>query len=234
VSGKPVDRFDAHAPARAIELLVERLLDGERVAMVTDAGTPVVSDPGDKLVRSALDAGVSVVSLPGASAVLAALAASGLAGDGRFRFVGFLPRDGVARRDAIAMVCETPECVVLFEAPNRLRGTLEALAQATPQRRACVARELTKMHEECVRGTLQELAADDRDWIGEIAAVLGPYDPAERSDRIDDAALEAEIMRAVTTGERAKSIAERLAAWSGRTRREIYSKVLAARSTETS
>ena len=93
VSGKPLERLDAHASAAGIERLALRLLGGERIAMVTDAGTPVVSDPGDKLVRAAVDAGVLVVPVPGASAVLASLAASGLAGDGRFRFVGFLPRD---------------------------------------------------------------------------------------------------------------------------------------------
>ena len=229
VSGKPLERLDAHASSVAIARLVERLMDGDEMAIVTDAGTPVVSDPGDKLVRAALDAGASVVPVPGASAVLAALAASGLASDGRFRFVGFLPRDGAARRGAIAIVCETPESVVLFESPKRVAETLVSLAQATPMRQACVARELTKVHEEWVRGTLDELAASNRTWKGEIAIVLGPYDPAERSDRVDDAALDAEIERAVATGERPKAIAERLAAWSGRTRREIYSKVLLAR-----
>jgi 16S rRNA (cytidine1402-2'-O)-methyltransferase len=230
VSGKPLERLDAHASAAGIERLALRLLGGERIAMVTDAGTPVVSDPGDKLVRAAVDAGVLVVPVPGASAVLASLAASGLAGDGRFRFVGFLPRDGAARRDAIGLVCETPESVVIFEAPQRVRETLTSLAQATPMRQACVARELTKVHEEWVRGTLEQLAADGREWMGEIAVVLGPYDPAERGESVDEEALEQEIQRAVAQGERPKTIAERLAAWSGRTRREIYSRVLLARS----
>jgi 16S rRNA (cytidine1402-2'-O)-methyltransferase len=232
VRGKPVSRLDAYASRAAISLLVERLLIGERIALVTDAGTPGVSDPGERLVTAALEAGVSVVAVPGASAVLAALAASGLSGDGRFRFVGFLPRDGAARRAAIAVVCETPETVVLFEAPQRVRETIAAVAQATPMRRACVARELTKVHEEWVRGTLRELAEDAREWIGEIAIVLGPYDPAERGDRVDDAALDREIESALAAGERPKTIAERLAAWSGRKRREIYSRVLSLRSTK--
>ncbi len=230
IGGKPVERLDAHASGDAISRLIGLILEGERVAMVTDAGTPAVSDPGNKLVTAAVDAGASIIALPGASAVLTALAASGLAGDGRFRFVGFLPRDGAARREAIAVVCETPESVVLFEAPQRVQQTLAALAQATPTRRACVARELTKVHEEWIRGTLDDLATDPREWIGEIAIVLGPYEPAERGDHVDDATLDREIESAVAAGERPKTVAERLAAWSGRTRRDIYSRVLAVRS----
>jgi 16S rRNA (cytidine1402-2'-O)-methyltransferase len=230
VTGKPVERLDAHASTEAIARLVHHMSEGERLALVTDAGTPVVSDPGDKLVTAALEGGVTVVPIPGASAVLTALAGSGLAGDGRFRFVGFMPRDGVERREAIALVCETPESVVLFEAPSRTGDTLTDLASATPTRQACVARELTKIHEEWVRGTLSDLAGTAREWIGEIAIVLGPYEPDERAHRIDDAALDSEIERAIAAGERPKTVAERLAAWSGRTKREIYAKALSARS----
>jgi 16S rRNA (cytidine1402-2'-O)-methyltransferase len=226
IEGKPVDRLDAHAGPREIERVVERLRAGERVALVTDAGTPGVSDPGEALVQAAIEAGVGVVPIPGASAVLAAIAASGLAGDGRFRFVGFLPRDGGARREAIAMVCATPEAVVIFESPARTQATLGELAEATPARRACVARELTKMHEEIVRGTCAELAADTRAWLGEVAIVLGPHDPGERSERVDDAALDARIDEALSRGEHARAVADKLAAWSGRPRREVYARVV--------
>jgi 16S rRNA (cytidine1402-2'-O)-methyltransferase len=186
-----------------------------------------VSDPGEALVEAAVAAGVPVVAVPGPSAVLAALVASGLAGDGRFRFVGFLPREGSARRDAIALVSETPETVVLYEAPSRTAATLRDLADATPDRRACVARELTKVHEEMVRGTLAELAADAREWIGEIAIVLGPHAPAAREAAIDDAALDARIDEGLARGEHARTIAEKLAAWSGRPKRTVYERVIA-------
>src|SRR5579884_3535616 len=109
IAGKPVDRLDAHASRADVAHAVERLSGGESLALVTDAGTPGVSDPGEALVEQAAASGVRVVAIPGPSAVLAALVASGLAGDGRFRFVGFLPRDGSARRDAIALVAGTPE-----------------------------------------------------------------------------------------------------------------------------
>jgi 16S rRNA (cytidine1402-2'-O)-methyltransferase len=226
IAGKPVERLDAHAGQRDVARVVERLAASERVALVTDAGTPGVSDPGEALVRAALDAGATVVPIPGASAVLAAIVASGLAGDGRFRFLGFLPREGPPRREAIALVCETPEAVVLFEAPGRVRATLGELADATPGRGACVARELTKVHEEFVRSSCADLAADEREWIGEIVIVLGPHAPEDRTVRIDDAALDARIDEALARGDHARTVADRLAAWSGRPRRQVYERVV--------
>jgi 16S rRNA (cytidine1402-2'-O)-methyltransferase len=226
VTGKPVDRLDAHADERDVSRVLAHLVGGESVALVTDAGTPGVSDPGEALVQAAIAAGVTVVPIPGASAVLAAIAASGLAGDGRFRFVGFLPREGTARRTAIAQVCETPEAVVLFEAPGRVRDTLGELADATPDRGACVARELTKMHEEFVRSTCAALAADEREWLGEVVIVLGPHAPADREARVDDASLDARIDEALARGDHVRSAADRLAAWSGRPRRAVYERIL--------
>ena len=226
IAGKPVDRFDAHASAHDVARVVARLALGERIALVTDAGTPVVSDPGETLVAAAIAAGAAIVPIPGPSAVLAAIGACGLAGEGRFRFVGFLPRDGAARREAIALVCETPESVVLFEAANRVKATLREIADATPERGVCVARELTKIHEEFVRSTCVELAGDPRDWVGEIAIVLGPHRPADRAARVDDAALDARIDEALARGDHARSTADRVAAWSGRPRREVYERIL--------
>jgi 16S rRNA (cytidine1402-2'-O)-methyltransferase len=226
IAGKTVERFDAHANDRDLARVVARLVEGERIALVTDAGTPGVSDPGASLVEAAIAAGAVVVPIPGPSAVLAAIAACGLAGDGRFRFVGFLPRDGSARRAAIALVCETPESVVLFEAAGRVRGTLRDLADATPDRGACVARELTKVHEEFVRSTLLALASDPREWIGEVAIVLAAHAPEDRTARIDDAAIDARIDEALARREHARSTADRIAAWSGRPRREIYERIV--------
>jgi 16S rRNA (cytidine1402-2'-O)-methyltransferase len=227
IGGKPVDRLDAHASERDVARTVDHLARGERVALVTDAGTPGVSDPGDALVLAAIAAGVRVVPIPGASAVLAALVASGLAGEGRFRFLGFLPRDGATRRACLVLAADTAEPVVLFEAPGRVRATLGEIADGTPERRACVARELTKVHEEFVRGTCAELAAEEREWVGEIAIVLGHHAPEEREERADDDALDARIDEAMARGEHARTAAERLAAWSGRTRREVYQRVVA-------
>ena len=134
--------------------------------------------------------------------------------------------DIAALRLAVARVAETPESVVLFESPNRTTDTLRDLAEATPERRACVARELTKVYEELVRGSLADLAADPRPWLGEIAIVLGPHDPGDREEHVGDDAIDARIGEALEHGEHARSIAERLAAWSGRPRRELYARVV--------
>jgi 16S rRNA (cytidine1402-2'-O)-methyltransferase len=230
IEGKPLDALHAHSSARDVAKLVERLESGESVALVTDAGTPAVSDPGDALVKAAIAASVRVVPIPGASAVLAALVASGLATGVGFRFVGFLPRDGAARRDGVATICATPEPVVLFESPERTQATLAELADAMPERPACVARELTKMHEEVVRGTLATLAKDRDAWRGEIAIVLGGWSPDMRTEQIDDAAIDARIDRELDGGTHAKTVADVVAAWAGRPRREIYERVVRRKS----
>ena len=226
IEGKPLEALHAHSTERDVARLVRHLVDGEEIALVTDAGTPAVSDPGDDLVKAAIRAGIRIVPVPGASAVLAALVASGLATGVGFRFVGFLPRDGAAHRDAIALVCGAPEPVVVFESPERVQALLEELADAMPDRPACVARELTKMHEELVRGTLAELSKNRDSWRGEIALVLGAWAPESRADVIDDAAIDARIDRELDGGAHAKTVADVIAAWSGRARREIYERVV--------
>lgn len=223
---KPLDRLDAHASTHDVTRVLERLLAGEDVALVTDAGTPVVSDPGTELVRVAVEAGVRIVPIPGPSAVLAALVASGLSG-GSFRFLGFLPRKGSDRRDALETVRSTPEVVVLFESPERTAETLADLARIMPQRRCVVARELTKMHEEFVRGTVDELARllAERELLGEVTLVLGPRENVETpamSDEEIDRLIDVELGR----GRRPKDVAEELALVSGRSRRDVYTRVI--------
>ncbi len=157
--------YHEHNEARATPGLVARLVAGESLALVTDAGTPLLSDPGARLVRAALDAGVPVSPVPGASALLAALVSSGLDAT-RFTFLGFLPRKGRERGAAIATVAELRHTAVLYEAPGRVADTLgELAAAASPGRSAVVARELTKTFEEVRRGTLAELA----EYYGESA-----------------------------------------------------------------
>ncbi len=230
IEGKPLDALHAHSSDRDVARLVERLEAGDTVALVTDAGTPAVSDPGDALVKASIAVGVNVVPVPGPSAVLAALVASGLATGVGFRFLGFLPRDGTARRDGIATICATPEPVVLFESPERTVATLAELADSMPDRPACVARELTKVHEEIVRGTLSSLATHRDSWRGEIAIVLGGWAVDARSEQIDDAAVDARIDRELDAGAHAKTVADVVAAWSGRPRREVYERVVRRKS----
>jgi 16S rRNA (cytidine1402-2'-O)-methyltransferase len=225
VEGKPLDSLHAHSTDRDVARIVERLEHGETVALVTDAGTPAVSDPGGLVVQRAIAVGAKIVPIPGPSAVLAALVASGLATDSGFRFVAFLPRDGSSRREAIATVCATKEPVILFESPERTQDTLKELADAMAERPAAVARELTKIHEEIVRGPLAELAQRE-EWRGEVVIVLGAWSPEAHAEAIDDAAIDARIDRELDAGAHAKTAADVVAAWCGRPRREIYERVV--------
>lgn len=227
IAGKDLVALHAHSSEGDVKRLVDRLVAGEDVALVTDAGTPSVSDPGDALVRAAIEAGVRVVPIPGPSAVVAALSASGLAGAVGFRFAGFLPRSGVARAEAIASICQTAEPVILYESPERVAETLAELAAATPSRSACVARELTKVHEEFVRGSLSEVS-EPREWLGEITIVLGAFERA--AEVVTDEALDAKIDEELARGTHSKVAAQRIAAWSGRPQREIYARVVSRKS----
>lgn len=224
IVGKSLVSLHAHSTDEHVAKLVVRLAAGETVALVTDAGTPGVSDPGDQLVRAAIAAGIRVVPIPGPSAVVAALSASGLGTGGGFRFFGFLPRDGTARARAIAEISATREPVVLYESPERTCQTLDDLCQVTPTRDVCVARELTKLHEELVRGTLADIAYLRDAWRGEIVIVLGAQDIAEVS--VSDADLDARIAKELESGFGAKHTSEIVAAWSGRPKREVYERII--------
>lgn len=227
IEGKPLTSLEAHAGPDEIARVVAWLSEGRSVALVTDAGMPSVSDPGSALVRAAAEAGVRVVPIPGPSAVTAAIAASGLA-DGGFRFFGFLPRSGSGRTDALDAVLSTPETVVFFEAPTRMSATLGELALLCPERQLVVAREMTKVHEEVLRGTVAEVREREsaREWLGEVTLVLGADPHAGAGAKVDDARVDARIREELERGEKAKTIAQRVAAWSGRSRREIYERVL--------
>jgi 16S rRNA (cytidine1402-2'-O)-methyltransferase len=174
----PLTSFHARSGDAKLAELVAHLAGGADLAFVTDAGTPGVSDPGDELVRAWAARGGAVVPIPGASAVLAALVASGVAGP-RWSFEGFLPRSGRERRERLARLAGDPRPSVLYEAPSRVAATLTDLVAACgPERPAAVCRELTKIHEEVVRGTLGELAGAALAGLikarGEFAIVVGP------------------------------------------------------------
>jgi 16S rRNA (cytidine1402-2'-O)-methyltransferase len=180
----PMRRYDDHSSDADREAIVARL-GTEAVALISDAGTPLVSDPGYKLVRSARAAGHEVRTVPGPCAAIAGLSIAGLPTD-RFLFLGFLPAKAKAREDAIAEIAGVRATLILYESGSRLGATLEALAAQLGPRDAAVARELTKLHEECVTGTLPELAARYADAVpkGEIVVVVGP--PLEREVVGDD------------------------------------------------
>ena len=183
----PLMAYHEHNEAKATPQIVARLAAGESFALISDAGTPLLSDPGARLVRAAIDAGVTVSPVPGASALLAALVASGIAAD-RFTFYGFLERKGRERTAAIAEIAALTHTAVLYEAPARVADTLAALAAAgAGAREAVVARELTKQFEEFRRGTVASLAESYREAAPRGEVVLVVAGAAEQAP--DEAAL---------------------------------------------
>src|SRR6266404_1403326 len=183
--------YHEHNEAKETPRLVARLLSGDSIALISDAGTPLISDPGSRLVAAALEAGAPVVPIPGASSIMAALVASGMPLE-RFTFYGFLPRKGRERADAIAEVLGSRTTAVLFEAANRVAATLKNLVEARAgERSAVVARELTKRFEEFRRGSVAELATvyGKGDPKGEVVLLIGApgEQPVMESDLIDAA-----------------------------------------------
>ena len=180
----------AHNESARVREVVGQLDRGSDVAIVTDAGTPLVSDPGERVVAAAVEAGHRVVPVPGPSAVLAALVGSGLPAD-RFAFLGFAPRKGEERRRFVDRVAMSDETIVAFESPERLEGLLADLEEACGcDRRVAVARELTKVHEDFVRGTFAEARAYYHEWRprGEVTVVIEPAPRAEEPDEVDEVA----------------------------------------------
>jgi 16S rRNA (cytidine1402-2'-O)-methyltransferase len=213
--------FDQNERSR-VPQLVALLGEGRDVALVTDAGTPGVSDPGYRLVAACVEAGVPVDVVPGPSAALAALVISGLPTD-RFVFEGFLPRSGAGRRERAAAVAGETRTVVLFESPRRLAATLRDLlgAGADADRRAVVARELTKLHQEVLRGTLSSLAGDvgQRDLRGEVVLVIEGARPGPTATVDEAVAAARDLVRA---GARKRDAARTMARATGQPARRIY------------
>jgi 16S rRNA (cytidine1402-2'-O)-methyltransferase len=205
-----LERCDDHASARAAEGAIERIRGGEVVALVSDAGTPMVNDPGFVVARAVIAAGLPVHPIPGASSLLAALCIAGLPAD-RVLFVGFPPVKSGARRAALEEVRTARQTLVFFESGPRLADSLADMAAVLGPRPAAVARELTKLYEECVRGTLADLAVDPRCQSpkGEIVIVVGPGEMEVASEADADAAL-SEAMTRLPPGEAAAEVSRAL------------------------
>lgn len=220
----PLVRYDDHSSEADRQRLIGRMKAGEAVALASDAGTPLVSDPGFKLVRAAIVEGVEVVPIPGPSSVLAALCLAGLPTD-RFSFGGFLPEKQAARQSALNEALRLPGTVVVFEAARRLPASLVDLAAIAPARQVVVARELTKRFEEAVRGPAAELAERYRKEgppRGEVVLVIGPPDEADPDAADLDAALR-QALRDLSVKEAASAVAFALKL----PRRQVYARAVA-------
>ena len=214
--------FDERARADG---LLDPVTEGADLALITDAGTPGISDPGGALVARAVERGITVVPIPGPCAAVTAVSASGLAAD-RFCFLGFLPRKGSGREVLLERMKEVPVAIVIYESPHRLRETLLDLAEVWGDRKAMVGRELTKLHEELLRGTLRTIAAGlPVEVLGEVVVVV--EGPVERKEELAAGALDLELTRLLTDGSRSiKDIARELAEQLGLPRKEIYARAL--------
>ncbi|MGD1035757.1 MAG: 16S rRNA (cytidine(1402)-2'-O)-methyltransferase [Roseiarcus sp.] len=220
----PLVAYHEHNAARARPRLVARLAAGEALALISDAGTPLISDPGYKLAAEAAAAGIPLLSVPGPSAALAALTSAGLPTD-RFFFEGFLPPKGAARRERINALAGIPATLLFYEAPSRLAAALADLAAELGPRPAAVARELTKLYEETRRGSLAELAAHYAAAgppKGEIVIVVGP---PQAAPRLNADALDCEIVEALGALS-VKDAAAAVAAQTGLPRRQVYARAL--------
>ncbi|MGE0119264.1 MAG: 16S rRNA (cytidine(1402)-2'-O)-methyltransferase [Dongiaceae bacterium] len=221
----PLVAYHEHNAPRMRPVLLARLARGETIALVSDAGTPLVSDPGYKLVRAAIDSGLPISAVPGASAAMVALVTSGLPPD-RFLFAGFLPPRQAARRAELGELAGVRATLIVFESAGRLAETLADMAVALGPRDAAVARELTKLHEEVRRGTLADLQAHYAAVPppkGEIVIVVGPpIAPAA----VDDATVDAALREALETASLRDAVAA-VAASLGAPRRRVYARALA-------
>jgi 16S rRNA (cytidine1402-2'-O)-methyltransferase len=219
----PLTPYHEHNAAEARPRLLARLADGQSVALVSDAGTPLISDPGYKLVRAACAAGHAVTALPGASAVLAALSVAGLPTN-HFFFEGFLPTRQSARQKRIAALANVPATLILFESGARVAGALADLAAILDARAAAICRELTKLHEEVKRGDLASLAQEysaGAETRGEFVIVVSPpADGGAAAANVDD------LLRQAMTRVSVKDAVGEVALATGRSRREVYQRAL--------
>ena len=221
----PMIAYHEHNAARVLPNMIKRLQNGETMALVSDAGTPLISDPGYRLVRAAQEAEISVTTAPGPSSTLAALVLSGLPSD-RFLFAGFLPNKQAARKRALAEFTHIDATLIFLESTRRLAATLSDMADILGAREVAVARELTKIHEELRRGGLAELAEHYRDAgppKGEAVLVVGP--PAPDAADLSDEELDTLLIKALKTMS-VRDAASTVAAASGRARRDIYARAL--------
>ena len=220
----PLVAYHEHSNDAVRERMVHRIREGQALALVSDAGTPLVSDPGYKLVQAAIEEGLPVTPIPGPSAVLTALVASGLPTD-RFLFAGFLPNKSSARRAAAGELKGVPATLVFFESPQRLPESLADLADILGAREAAVARELTKLYEEVRRGTLPELAAHYAEAgppKGEVVLVIGPPGEEATPSEADVDALLREALTRLSVRDAAADVAAR----TGQNKRTVYARAL--------
>lgn len=232
LGGKRLHSVNANTSGHELTRLLDFLVAGDDMALVTDAGMPSISDPGAELVSAAASRGIVSVCIPGPSAVTTAAALSGMV-SGPFLFLGFLPRKGKKRAQALARIQASSEPVIVFESPLRTAQTLSDLATSMPDRRAALCRELTKLHEEVVRAPLAELAQGAGELRGEVTLVIEGKTSDTAEPELDARELDQAISELVARGDSVRDIVQLLLAGSGMPRQALYARVQAIRDAAT-
>jgi len=228
LGGKKLHSVNANTREHELTRLLEFLELGDDVALVTDAGMPSISDPGAELVSAAAARDLPVVCIPGPSAVTTAAALSGLV-NGPFSFLGFLPRKGKKRAQALGRIAASIEPVILFESPVRTAQTLADLAASMPDRNAALCRELTKLHEEVLRGPLAELSARAAELRGEVTLVIAGTNADRVAPELDPNELDEAIDELLAQGNSVRDAVQLLLERSGMPRQTLYARVQAAK-----
>ena len=188
VISKPMISFHRHSTEEKLEEIIEKVKSGENIALVSDAGTPVISDPGEDIVKRATEEGIEVIPIPGPCALIAALIASGIDAK-EFTFLGFLPLNNKSRKEKLYEIKSAKKTTILYEAPHKLKDTLNDLTEITNNRKIVLAREITKIHEEYVSGTAKELLEKMQEPKGEFVIVIDK-NPHEEKDIFEDMTIE--------------------------------------------
>ena len=228
LGGKKLHSVNANTREHELTRLLEFMEQGDDIALVTDAGMPSISDPGAELVSAAAARGLAVVCIPGPSAVTTAAALSGLV-NGPFSFLGFLPRKGKKRAQALGRIAASIEPVILFESPMRTGQTLADLAASMPERQVALCRELTKLHEEVVRGPLAELALGATELRGEVTLVIAGTNADRVDPEIDPNELDEAVRELLAQGNSVRDVVQLLLERSGMPRQVLYARVQAVR-----
>lgn len=222
----PLRAYHAHSSPGSTRQIVEELVSGKKIALVSDAGTPLLSDPGQELVQLVAEQCIELEAIPGASAISSALAIAAM-NVSSFTFFGFLPRNN-KRNEALAQLQQTERACVFFESPQRIRKTLQQLAEIMPERRVAVCREMTKAHEEVIRANLTEICEKLPEQVrGEITVVLDSYQAIKQKPDLSDPLWREKIQTWSSSGQSTRDIAQLLAKQTGISRKECYQTILA-------
>ncbi len=222
---KPLISYHRHNEDVKTEVLIEKLLEGQEVALVSDAGTPGICDPGEVVIKKCIEEGIEVIPIPGACAMINALIASGI-DTKEFTFLGFLPLNKKLRKEKLKEIEKARKTTILYEAPHKLQATLKDLSNILEERQVVLARELTKIHEEFMRGTIEEIIQKAENVKGEIVLLIEATEKVEAENNFENLSLEEHYEMYEKQGMQKKEIIKKIAKDRGLTKNEVYQRFI--------